>query len=181
MGIAKQCTHLHPAPSISTQLYLPPSSSTKLRLPPSSSFQPPPSSLQHSQHSYNQNIACNWELGNFSKLRLKNSKFSIFTENWHTWYMEVVIPNPNLKFWNSDLKFNFWANLGRKSKKFLFCLKIDTHSISRMLIFIQILDFWISSPKSLNPFLALNPFLDKFRPQYSKLSVLPKYLHAEYL
>ena len=59
MGIAKPCTHLHPAPSTSTQLI---STSTQLHPPPHSLFQPPPSSLQHPQQYSNQNIARNWAI-----------------------------------------------------------------------------------------------------------------------
>ena len=31
--------------------------------------------------------------------------------------LEMLIPNPYINFWSSDLKINFWANFGRKSKK----------------------------------------------------------------
>ena len=57
--------------------------------------------------------------------------------------------NLHLDFWNSDRKINFWANLGRKSQSCSFCLKICTHGISRMLILIPTLVFWISNPKSI--------------------------------
>ena len=61
--------------------------------------------------------------------------------------MEVLILNPDLDFWNSDPKIHFWANLGPKSQSCPFSLKIGSHGISRMLIFIPTLVFWISHPK----------------------------------
>ena len=45
-----------------------------------------------------------------------------------------------------------WAispNLGRKIQSCPFCLKISTHGISRLLILIRTLVFWISNPKFL--------------------------------
>ena len=57
-------------------------------------------------------------------------------------------------FSNSDPVINFLTNLGRKSKKCPFCLKIGTHCTSRMLIFIPNLVFRISNP---------NPLLGKFK------------------
>ena len=62
--------------------------------------------------------------------------------------MEVLIPNPDLNFWSSYPKINFWANLGPKIQSCLSCLKIGAHSISRMQIPIQDLEFWNSNPKS---------------------------------
>ena len=64
--------------------------------------------------------------------------------------LEVLIPNPDLDFWNSDPKIHFWANLGPKSQSCPFCLKIGTHGISRMLILIPtliLLIFWNCNPK----------------------------------
>ena len=61
--------------------------------------------------------------------------------------MEVKIPNPDLDYWNSDPKIHFWANLDRKNQSCLFFLKIGTHGILMMLIFIPILAFWIANPK----------------------------------
>ena len=83
-GINKPCTQLHP--------------------PPLSSFQPPPSSLQHSQQYSNLNIVRNWAI---------------------------------------------FPNLGRKILSCPFCLKIGAHGISRLLILIPTLVFWISNPKFL--------------------------------
>ena len=51
-----------------------------------------------------------------------------------------------LKFWPQNL---FWANLGQKCQSFSFCLKIDTHVLSRLLILVPTLIFWISKLKSI--------------------------------
>ena len=53
-------------------------------------------------------------------------------------------------FWiqTSDPKIHFWANLDWKRQNCLFCLKLGTHGISRMLILIPALVFWISNQKS---------------------------------
>ena len=71
------------------------------------------------------------------------------TENWYTCYFRSVIPNPDLDFWHFNSKIHFWANLRRKSQSCLFCLKIDTQSISRMLIITPTLVFWISNLNSI--------------------------------
>ena len=129
-------THFHPAISTSTQLHP----------PPPSSFQPPPSSLQQ---YLNQNIARNWAIcpNLVQKIRKKNCPFwlKIGTHG----ILEVLIPNPDLDFWNSDPKIHFWANLGRKSQSCPFFLKIGTHGILKMLILIPTLVFWISDPRSI--------------------------------
>ena len=44
--------------------------------------------------------------------------------------------------WIQTPKIHFWANLTSKSQSCSFCLKIDTHGISRMLILIPTLIFW---------------------------------------
>ena len=136
MGITNPCTHLHPAPSTSKQLIW---TSTQLHPPPPSSFQPPPSSLQHLKQYLNQNIARNWAISPNLGREIKNCLFwmKIGTRG----ILEVLIPNPDLNFWNSDPKIHFWANLGSKIQNCAFCLKIDAHSISRMLIPYPDLDF----------------------------------------
>ena len=70
----------------------------------------------------------------------KNSKFclKIGTHN----ISRMLIPNPDLDFWNFDPKIYFWANFGPKIQSCLFCLKIGTRSISRILIPNSDLDFW---------------------------------------
>ena len=111
MSITKPCTHLHPAPSTSTQLHP----------PPPSSFQPPPSSLQHPRQYLNQNIARNWAISPNLGRKIKNCPFwlKIGTHD----ILEVLSPNPDLDLWNSDPKIHFWANLGPKIQKCPFCLK----------------------------------------------------------
>ena len=49
--------------------------------------------------------------------------------------------------WIQTPKIHFWANLTSKSQSCSFCLKIDTHGISRMLILIPTLSFWNFNPK----------------------------------
>ena len=140
-GITKPCTHLHP--------------------PPPSWFQPPPSSLQHPQQYLNQNIARNWAISPNLGQKIKSCPFwlKIGTHG----ILEVLIPNPDLDFWNSDPKIHFWANLGPKIQNCPFCLKIGAHSISRMLIPNPDLDFWNFDPKiyfwaNLDPKIQSCPF-----------------------
>ena len=146
LGITKPCTHLHPAPSTCTQLDPAPSiytqliaTSTQFHPPPPSSVQQPPSSLQHSQQFLNQNIARNWAISPNLGQKIKSCPFwlKIGTHG----ILEVLIPNPDLDFWNFDPKIHFWANLGPKIQSCPFCLKIGTHVISRMLILIPTLVF----------------------------------------
>ena len=122
-----------------------PASSTQLHPPPPSSFQSPPSSLQHPQQYLNQNIARNWAISPNLGQKIKSCPFwlKIGTHG----ILEVLIPNPDLDFWNSDPKIHFWANLGPKIQSCLFCLKIGAYSISRMLISNPDLDFWNFNPK----------------------------------
>ena len=154
LGITKPCTHLHLALSTTTQLHPAPSTSThliststQLHPPPPNSFQPPPSSLQHPQQYLNQNIARNWAISPNLGRKIKSCPFWLKIGTYGI--LELLIPNPDLDFWNSDPKIHFWANLGLKSESYLFCLKIGTHCISRMLILILTLVFRISNPKSL--------------------------------
>ena len=133
---------LNRAPS-STQLHPPPPSSTQLHPPPPSSFQPPPSSLQHPQQYLNQNIARNWAISPNLGQKIKSCPFwlKIGTHG----ILEVLIPNPDLDFWNSNPKIHFWANLDPKSQNWLFCLSVYIHGISRVLILISTFVFLISN------------------------------------
>ena len=82
------------------------------------------------QESSNFNLICFWRLV------------------WSLWkIMLILIPNPDLDFWNSDPKIHFWANLGPKIQSCPLCLKIGTHNISRMVIPNPDLDFWNFDPK----------------------------------
>ena len=80
-GITKPCTHLHPAPSTSTQLH---------RLP-SSSFQPPTSSLLHPQQYLKQNIARNWAISPNLGQKTKSCPFWLKIGTYGI--LEVLIPN----------------------------------------------------------------------------------------
>ena len=83
------------------------------------------------------------------KFGLEKSKFLVLSENWHTWYLKDADSYSNNSFLNFQSYVHFCANLGKKSQYCLFCLKIGTHVISRMLILIQTLVFWISNSKSI--------------------------------
>ena len=117
-GITKLCTHLHP---------------------------PPPSSLQHPQRYLNQNIARNWTI--FPNLGRKIKSCPVWLKISTHGILEVLIANPDLDFWNCNLKIHFWANLCPKIQCCPFCPKIGAHSISRMLIPNPDLNFWNSDPK----------------------------------
>ena len=93
MGITKLCTHLHPAPSTSTQLI---STSTQLHPPPLSSFQPPPSSLQHPPQYLNQNSALNWAISPNLGQKIKSCPFRLKIGTYGI--LEVLVPNPDLDF-----------------------------------------------------------------------------------
>ena len=127
----KPCTHLHPAPSTYTQLHPPTPSSFQ---PPPSLFQPPPSSLQHPQQYLNQKIAGNWAISPNLGQKIESCPFWLKIDTYGI--LEVLIPNRELYFWNSDTKIHSWANLGPKIQSCPFCLKIGTHGISRILILI---------------------------------------------
>ena len=101
MGITKPCTHIHPA-------------HFNLHPAPSSSFQPPPSSLQHPQRYKNQNIARHWAIS--PNLGRKIQSCPLCLKIGTHGILEVLIPNPDLEFLNSDPKINFWANLAEKVK-----------------------------------------------------------------
>ena len=113
--------------------------STQLDPPPPSSFQPPPSSRQHSQQYLNQNIAHNWIIS--PKLGWKIKSCPFWLKIGTCGILEVLIPNPDLGFWNSDHKIHFWASLGPKTQSCPLCMKIGSHSILRMLILNPHLDF----------------------------------------
>ena len=142
MGITKPCTHVHPAPSTSTQLI---STSNQLHPPPPSLFQLPPSSLQHPQQYLNQNLARNWAISPNLGRKIKSCPFCLKIGARNISRMQI--PNPDLDFWSFDPKIHFWANLGPKVQRCPFCLKIGALSISRMLIPNPDLDFWNFDPK----------------------------------
>ena len=69
-------------------------------------------------------FAFNWAIS--PNLGRKIQNCSLWLKTGLHGILEVLIPNPDLNFWNSDPEINFWVNLGRKTKKFPFCLKIET-------------------------------------------------------
>ena len=71
----------------------------------------------------------------------------VLSDIWYTWYLGRADSESGLSFWNSDPKIHFWANLDQKSC--LFYLKIGTYVISRYLILVPILVFWLSKLKSI--------------------------------
>ena len=137
-GITKSFTQLHPS------------------LP--SSFQPLPSSIHlHSAHFSLHPALCNTlnnirtkishAIGQFTQINWKIRTCPFWLKRGSQSMFEVLIPNQDLDFWNSDPKIHFWVNLGSKSQSCPFCLKIGTHAISKMLILILTLIFWNSNPK----------------------------------
>ena len=100
LGITKPCTHLHPAPSTSTQLI---STSTQLH-------SPPPSSLQHPQQYLNQNIVISPNLGQ----KIKSCPFFLKIGTHGILTMLILIPA--LVFWISTLN-PFLGKFGLKRSK----------------------------------------------------------------
>ena len=122
-----------------------PPSSIHVHPAPPSSFQPPPSSLEYLRQYLNQNVARNWAISPNLGQKIKSCPFwlKIGTHG----ILEVLIPNPDLDFWNSDPKIHFWANLGPKIQSCSLCLKIGAQSVLRMLIPDLELDFLNFDPK----------------------------------
>ena len=103
------------------------------------------SSLQHPQQYFNQIVARNCAI---SQNLDEKIKICLFWQKIDTHRaLEVLIPNPDVDFWNSDPKIHFWENSDQKIQSCLFCLKIGAHIISRMLIPYPDLDFWDFDPK----------------------------------
>ena len=86
-------------------------------------------------------------IGQFPQIRPKNSKLSIFTENWHTRSLRGVDLKAALRFLKFRPQNSFLGKFGSKSQSCPFCLKSSTNDISRILILIPTLVFWISNPK----------------------------------
>ena len=164
---------LHLAPPTSTQLNLPPLSSIHLH-PAPSPFQPPPSSI-HLDPLLSTLLEPKYRtyLGNFLKFSRKIQRCPFWLKIGTNGILEVLIPNPDLDFWNSNPKIHFLANFCRKSQSCPFCLKMYTHGISRIPILIPTSIFWISNHKSI--------FWGKYGPKKLKLSVLPENWYTWYL
>ena len=93
----------------------------------------------------NQKIAHNWAISPNLGQKIKSCPFWLKIDTYGI--LEVLIPNRELDFWNSDHKIHSSANLGPKNQCCSFCLKICAQSISRMLIPNPDLNFWNSYPK----------------------------------
>ena len=83
------------------------------------------------------------------KFGLKKSKLSVLPENWHTWYLGRADSAPRLKFSKFQPQYPFWGRFGPKKSKLPILPKIDTQSISKILILIPTLIFLISNLKSI--------------------------------
>ena len=110
--------HSHPASSTSTQLI---SYSTQL-ISASTQLSATPSTLLEPKY-------CT-KLGNFLKFRPKNSKLSVFIENWHTSYLGGADSEFGLRFLKFRLQNPFLDKFGPKNSKLFvlpqncfFCLK----------------------------------------------------------
>ena len=89
--------------------------STKLHPPPPSSFQPPPSSLQHPQKYSNQSIERNWAISPNLDRKIQSSSFWLKIGSHGI--LEVLIPNPDLRFLKIQLQNPFLGKFGPKKTK----------------------------------------------------------------
>ena len=143
--------HLHPA---HFNLHPAPSTSTQLSATPSTIFEP--------------KFARNWAISPNLGQKIKIYLFWLIT-GIHC-LLDVLIPNPDLDFWNCNPKIHFWANLSPKIQSCSFCLKIGAHSISSMQIPDPDSDFWNS-----------DPFLGKYWSKKSNLFMFRENWHACHL
>ena len=79
----------------------------------------------------------------------KKSKLLVLTENWDTWHLGSADFESGLTFLKFRPENPFLGKFGQKSESCFFCLKIGTPVISRLLILVATLVFWISKPKSI--------------------------------
>ena len=82
------------------------------------------------------------------KFRPKKSKLSSLAENWYTECLDDVNSYSDIIFLSFEPKILFWTNLDRKIQSCLFWQKTGIHGISRMLILISTIVFWIANPRS---------------------------------
>ena len=97
---------------------------------------------------------------NLGKLGPKKSKL---TENWHTWHLGSADSESALRFWNSNPKIHFWANLEFQKSKCGFLKIFANLQKSKLSVFPENwhakhlddansyynISFWISDPKSI--------------------------------
>ena len=103
--------------------------------------------------------------------RPKKSKLFFLSESWHTWCLKETGSYSDISFLNFSPKINFWGNLGQKSHRCRFFLKIGTRGIFWMLILIPTFVFSNFKPKSLGYWFLfwdyffeipnVNPFLSR--------------------
>ena len=79
----------------------------------------------------------------------KNSELSVLSENWYTKYLKDVDSESSLRFLKFRPQNSVLGKFGPKNLKLSIFLKIGTYGISRMLILIPTLVFWISNPNYL--------------------------------
>ena len=117
--------NLHPAPSTSNQLI---STFTHPHPPPPNSFQPPLRSLQHPQQYLNQNIVHNWAISPNLGQKIKKCQFwlKIGTQG----ILEMLIPSPDLDFWNFHRKLVFGQIWTQKFKVVCYVWKL-VHIVSQ--------------------------------------------------
>ena len=134
MGVAKPCTHLqvHPPPPSPIYLHLGSSTSTQFI----SAF-----TQLFAILSMLEERKYRTQLGNFPKLRPKNSKLFVFIKNWRTWYFGGADSESGLRFSKFRPQNQFWCKFEPKSQSCPFCLNIGKRGISRILILITILAF----------------------------------------
>ena len=143
MSITKQCTHLHQAPSTSTQLIL---TSTEPNLPPPCSFQPPPSSLQHRQRCWNQHIARNWATS--PNLDRKSQSCAFWLKIGRHGILEGPVTNPDLDFVKYKPQNSFFGKFGPKKSKFFALLEnFHTDYLKNTNSYSDII-FWIFNTKT---------------------------------
>ena len=94
---------------------------------------------------------------------------SFLPENLHTWYLEDADSYFSISFLNSNQKFIFGQIWAKKVKVFRFAWKL-AHMVSWGCCFL----FW----HYFSEFQNLNPFLGKFRPKKSQLSIFAKNWHT---
>ena len=106
--------------------------STRLHPPPLSSFQPPPISIYLNPAHFSLHPALSMLLepkfGNFRKFRPKNSKLSILTEIWHTWYLRVADSKSGVRFLKSPPQNPFLCKFEPKKSK----LSVLPEKLARM-------------------------------------------------
>ena len=132
--------------------------------PPPSSFHPQPCSLQHPQQYLNLNNVRNW--ANSPNLSRKIKSYPFWLKIGTHGILEVLIPNPDYDFWNSDPKSIFGQIWTQKFKDNWCKYLKDTDSESG-LRFLK--------------FRPQNPFLGKFWSKKSQLFVFPENWHAWHL